>query len=703
MRFAHFQFDPDTDRLGEGPLSEVYKAVDLQLGRTVALKILRSHAEIDPQADTRFLREAKHTSALAHPNITTIYEYGQDQGTSFIAMEYLQGRTLEKIIKDQALGYEECVRIAMQLTQALAVVHKHNLIHRDLKPANILLQDDGNLKLLDFGIARARDEAGITQHGMLVGTVLYMSPEQVRGDELDFRSDIFSLGAVLYHVMAGALPFPGESFPEVCMAILDGQPPRRPSQVRSGFPPALEEYILRCMNPDPGRRFVNAEAAHAGLATVADNLTGTNARRQTALTGTLLLPEIQCGGSTPRSCHVMASGVRKDLAGALSRNKGLTVVLHPDITPPTGEAFDYYLGCNLTVEGHRGKLELSLGTYRPGENGPQLVETLRDTVTHTDDDEWTLQENLVRSSMRILRKRIAEASLLPTFHGDRKEGEAKAYASKAREVLHRGTTKHLLAASSMLRRALDLDPYSAEAFACLAEAKVRKFLYWDGDTSFLDEAREHSGRALALDPQCALAHTALGFANHLSGYYEDAQREYRLAIQIDNKEWLAHRLRGAILAREGNFKNASPLLQRTIGLKPSHIAAYDHLFTVLQRLDRYEEALEIADKGIAAARKHLARVADDMDARLHLAMLYARLGNEEGARTEVDAARRRAPKDGYTAFHAGCIFALLGEPLEAISAISLAQDRGYFVKSELMRNTDLDILRGLPEFQELAN
>ena len=143
-------------------------------------------------------------------------------------MEYLEGRTLDKIIKDQTLGYEECLRVALQLCSALEVVHQGEMIHRDLKPANILLEDDGNLKLLDFGIARAADESSITQHGMLVGTVLYMSPEQVRGDELDARSDIFSLGAVLYHVMTGQLPFPGESFPEVCMAILDGPPRRRP-------------------------------------------------------------------------------------------------------------------------------------------------------------------------------------------------------------------------------------------------------------------------------------------------------------------------------------------------------------------------------------------------------------------------------------------------------------------------------------------
>src|SRR5262245_41903932 len=226
MKFAHFEFDPEKDKLGEGPLSEVYKAVDLQLGRTVALKILRAHAEIDPQADHRFLREAKHTSNLAHEGIATIYEYGRDQGTSFIAMEYLQGRTLDKIIKDQALGYEECIRIALSVSNALSLVHKHGLIHRDLKPGNIMVQDDGSVKLLDFGIARANNESNITQHGMLVGTVLYMSPEQVRGDDLDVRSDVFALGSVFYHAMTGALPFPGKSFPEVCMAILDCKPRR---------------------------------------------------------------------------------------------------------------------------------------------------------------------------------------------------------------------------------------------------------------------------------------------------------------------------------------------------------------------------------------------------------------------------------------------------------------------------------------------
>jgi len=702
MRFAHFQFDPETDRLGEGPLSEVYKAIDLQLGRTVALKILRPHAEIDPQADTRFLREAKHTSSLDHPNITTIYEYGQDQGTSFIAMEFLEGQTLDKVIKEQTLGYEECLRIALQLTSALSVVHANNLIHRDLKPANVLLQHDGTVKLLDFGIARARDESGITQHGMLVGTVLYMSPEQVRGEDLGFRSDIFSLGAVLYHVMTGALPFPGNQFPEVCMAILDGRP-RRPSEVRQGFPKPLEDFLLRCLQVDPADRFASAAEAHGHLVTVADKLSGTTTHRPTALRGTIVLPEIRCGGTDPKSCHVMAGGVRRDLAGELSRNKGLTVRLQGLEELDPGTTYDYVLRAELAVEAGRGTLGLHIDFYQQTPAGPKKVRTTDDACVQVDDDEWTLQEDLVRAAMRVVRRRLSEIPAQAEVGRTRRVEEAKELAARATEVMRRGTTKHLLSATSSYRRALELDPFCPQAYAGLAEALVRKSLTWDGDPTFMEEARESASRALALDSQCAAAHTALGFAQQLAGNFENAQREYRLAMQLDNGEWMAHRLLGAAYAREGNFKAASPLLQRAIALNPSHIGSYDHLYMVLQRLGRYEEALEFADAGISAARTRLAEVPDDLDALVHMAMLYARLGEEPRARRTIQRAREIAPKDAYTAFHAGCVYALLAEPMESIACLRFAQDRGYFVKSELLRNTDLDVLRGLPEFRELAS
>lgn len=707
MRVAHFEFDDDKDRLGEGPLSFVFKAVDQHLGRTVALKILKGNAEIDPAADHRFLREAKHTSSLQHPNIATIYEYGEDERTktSYIALEYLEGRTLDRILKDQTLGYEECLRIALQLTSALALVHRTGLIHRDLKPGNIMVLHDGTVKLLDFGIARAGNESSITQHGVLVGTVLYMSPEQVRGDELTVRSDIFALGSVAYHMMTGALPFPGKSFPEVCMSILDGKP-KRPSQVRLGFPPVLEAFVNKCLDPEPSARYADAGAAHGALLALADQIVPSNGTvAAPAVSGAIWIPPVKCGGANQESCSLIAGGMRKDLAGELSRIKGLAVTLSDAPEPPPGSTYDYLLRLALEVEGHAGTLDLDFERYSrdTAVTPPKLREMLTDRVEYASNDDWDLQAGLVRVAVRTVRKRLTEIALRPVETIQRNTVESRAHALHAHETLHKGTTKHLLASISSFRRAIDADPYCAIAYAGLAEAMVRKYLYWDGDTAFLDEARQNAARALALDPKCAEAHTSLGFAWHVSGHITDAQREYQIALEHDQREWLAHRLLGAALARAGNFKNAAPHLRIAIGQKPSHIGSYDHLYGVLQRLNRYEEALEIAEQGIGAARAHISKVPDHQEARLHMAMLQARLGLADDAHTHVRKACEIAPKDGYTAFHAACVHAILGETGEAVELLRQAQARGYFIQSELARNTDLDVLRGLTEFQRLVS
>jgi serine/threonine protein kinase/Flp pilus assembly protein TadD len=702
--FGHFVFDPQQDRLGEGPLSEVYRATDQQLGRTVALKILRGNAEIDPAADTRFLREAQHTSQLVHPNIATVYEYGKHDGTSFIAMEYLQGRTLDKLIKDAPLSYDEGLRIAIEVARALELVHQNGLIHRDLKPGNVMVLEDGSVKLLDFGIARARDEATITQNGMLVGTVLYMSPEQVRGDELDLRSDVFAFGAVFFHAFTGALPFPGKSFPEVCMAILDGKP-RRPTQVRPDFPPALEDFLMRCLEADPARRFSSAIEAKGVLQGIFDGSRGLNAP-PLALSGTIVMPPLACSGEDPQACDVIAGALLKDVASNLARVKNLKIArLESERLPGPATAFDYVLHLKLEVSGTEGRLEIVLERWTQQTGGPrgnEPLEVFRESVQHKDKNDWALQEALVRSVVRSVRKNVSAFALRPAAGPRRNSEAARALAVRAHEILHRGTTKHLLGSITSFRAAIEADPYCALAYAGMAEALVRKFLYFDGDTSYLDEARAEAARALARSNDCAEAHTSLGFAYHLTNRSTDAQREYRLAIQLNQNEWLAHRLLGAVYARLGNFKEASPLLRKAITLRPVHIGSYDHLYGVLMRLNRYEEALQVADLGISAARAHIAEVPDNQEARLHMGMLLARAGRQEEAREAVAKARELSPKDGYTAFHAAIVLAILGDLTESLEALSTAATRGYFIQSELARNVDLDVLRALPDFQSLV-
>jgi serine/threonine-protein kinase len=697
MRFAHFTFDPVQDLLGEGPLSEVYRAVDENLDRTVALKILRAHVEIDPEADKRFEREARHTSHLMHPNIATIYEYGVASGRSFIAMEYLQGRTLDKIMADHMLGVEEGLRIALQLSSALALVHKSGLIHRDLKPANVMVLHDGAVKLLDFGIARADGESNITQHGMLVGTVLYMSPEQVRGDELDSRSDIFSFGSMLYQAFAGKLPFPGTSFPEVCMAILDGKP-RHLSELRPGLPPALSSFVMKCLSPDPTERYANAEVAHGVLLAIADSLAAGTGTRQTFIHGRLALPPISVAGDDGHAAH-LAGAMRKDIAAELKR-AGMTVTLVDNGSLPPGE-MDFVTRGALKLEGETATLEIVL-QHCSNSTCDETTEVWRERIVHSDQDEWDLQAQLVRHTVRALRRQIAEHSLRPVEQAARDPQAALELCMRAHAVLHHGMTRHLLSSITLFRRALELDPQCALAYAGLAEALARKFLYWDGDESFIEESRENARKALALDANSAEAHTALGFANHLTGFHVDAQREYRLATKLKKDEWLAHRLLGALLSRTGNYKEASPLLQRAMGLKPSYISTYDHLYSVLNRLDRYHEAIEIADRGIVEAKRQLQRVPSDQDARVFLALLQARMGLREDALATIEEAKRIGPKDGFTAFHMASAYAVLGNLDEAIEELANAQARGFYIRIE-QRNPEFDILRGRPEFQELLS
>lgn len=702
MQFAHFTFDTDTDRLGEGPLSEVYRAVDTRLGRRVALKILRGNAEIDPAADTRFLREAQHTSQLVHPNIATVYEYGRHNSTSFIAMELLLGRTLDKLLKERQLPYEEGARIALDVSKALSLVHTNGLIHRDLKPGNIMVLEDGSVKLLDFGIARARDESTITQNGILVGTVLYMSPEQVRGDELDARSDVFAFGAVFYHALTGVLPFPGKSFPEVCMAILDCKP-KAPVAVRPDFPPKLQEFLLRCLSSEPARRYADATEIQRVLQGIVDGTRSVDVAAET-LEGTILIPPVECLGSTLDACSLMAGSLRKDIIGELKRIRGIETVKIEDQELPRNVSFDYVLRLSLDTNGERGRLELGLERWTDrigGKRATKPIEISQDSLEDSDRNDFALQDKLVRASIRLLKRRLSELAIRPAATTTRDVEKSLALTRHAHEVLHRGTTKHLLASISSFRSAIEADPNSALPHAGMAEALVRKYLYFDGDMSYIDEARVEAAHALARDPNCAEAHTSLGFAFHLLGRTTDAQREYRLAIQLDHDEWLAHRLLGALYARAGNYKEASPLLRRAIALHPTQIASYDHLYGVLQRLDRYEESLQVADKGIGTAQDFLKKFPDSQEARLHMAMLLARMGQNDEAREQVQKALEFAPKDCYTAFHAAVVLTITLDIPEAMSALSQAAARGYNIRSEAPRNSDLDPLRGLPEFQAL--
>jgi eukaryotic-like serine/threonine-protein kinase len=253
MRYGRYEI---IKKIGKGGMGVVYQAHDPQIDRPVALKVLRADRVVSEDFVSRFLKEAKFIGRLSHPNIVTVYDVGRDHGTIYIAMEYLQGQPFNEVIRSGRLSVEKIIDIALQIANALDYAHEKGIVHRDIKPSNIILTDEGNVKLTDFGIARAEDSnaAQQTQTGVILGTPSYMSPEQVMGKRVDGRSDLFSLGVILYELIVGRKPFEGDHFTAIFRAITDDIPVT-PLKIDASISQSLSDLIMKALSKNPDERF----------------------------------------------------------------------------------------------------------------------------------------------------------------------------------------------------------------------------------------------------------------------------------------------------------------------------------------------------------------------------------------------------------------------------------------------------------------
>src|SRR5437867_9388456 len=255
-------------RLGTGGMANVYLAEDEVLGRRVAIKILNYRHAGDDQFVERFRREAKNAASLSHPNIVSIYDRGEAEGTYYIAMEYLDGRSLKELIVARGPApIHLAVDYARQILAAIRFAHRHGIVHRDIKPHNVLVDGEGRLKVTDFGIARA-GASQMTEAGSIIGTAQYLSPEQAKGAPVDQTSDLYSVGVVLYELLTGVVPFSGDTPVEIAMKHLSS-PPEPPSKKRAEIPRDLDMVVLRALAKDPADRYQSAEEMDADLARVA--------------------------------------------------------------------------------------------------------------------------------------------------------------------------------------------------------------------------------------------------------------------------------------------------------------------------------------------------------------------------------------------------------------------------------------------------
>lgn len=280
---GHYQI---TEKIGAGGMGVVYKARDAHLDRFVALKVLPPESVADAERKQRFVQEAKAASALNHPNIVDIYDISSADGVDYIVMEYIPGKTVDRLIGRKGMPIKDALDCAVQIADALGKAHAAGIIHRDIKPSNIMLTGDGRVKILGFGLAKLLVERGVdsedvatrsttpaalTGEGQIVGTIAYMSPEQAAGGQLDARSDIFSFGAMLYEMVTGRRPFLGDTGPSTLAAILSKEPVP-PSSIVGELPFELERAVLRCLRKDPQRRWQTMADLKVALQDLKDEL-----------------------------------------------------------------------------------------------------------------------------------------------------------------------------------------------------------------------------------------------------------------------------------------------------------------------------------------------------------------------------------------------------------------------------------------------
>ena len=640
------------ERLGAGGMGEVYRAEDVRLGRSVALKFLPSELKADPESRARLLNEARAASLLRSPNIAVTYDIGESSGADFIVMEYVEGELLSSRVAKGPLAIREVVEIGLQVTDALDEAHARGIVHRDVKSANLMRTERGLVKVLDFGLAKFlkppdAEGARVTQPqvtiaGMVVGTVSYMAPEQALGRAVDSRTDLFSLGVVLFELATGRIPFTGGSPTEIIDHILHEIPPA-PSRFAPSIPPSFDTIVGRALEKSPTFRYQSARDMHQDLRDVASEL-------DTAPRGTTsrVAANASTSAAIERSVAVMTfanitrepaddwigTGIAETVSSDLKNIHGLTVIGRARVFDALRNlASGAHLDESLAIDvGRRlGATWVVVGGFQ------RLNELVRITANFVDvgtgevrrtvkvdgriGDIFALQDKIVFELSQGLNVALRGTEIADIEKRETKSVEA--YESYARGMmnLRLATRDSIERAISAFEDATRHDQEYAMAWAALGGAYSLKGSFLSiGD--LVRKGVEMERRAVAIDPDLSDAHSWLGSALLTLGQVDEAIAAINEAIRLEPENGQAYQALGrAYWAGKGDFAAAIPAFRRAIELNPEAGYSYLQLGLLLAWEGQYEEAEAVCRRAVELQDQYISG-----NAGLQVVGANARLG-----------------------------------------------------------------------------
>jgi serine/threonine protein kinase/Flp pilus assembly protein TadD len=675
----------------------VYKGRDTNLDRDVALKFLPSHLSGSGQDRARFIQEAKAAALLNHPNVCTIHNVEEHEGSMFIVMECVEGGTLSGKVPFKNIG--DAVSLSIQIGEALQEAHTHGIIHRDIKSDNVMLTAKGQVKVMDFGLAKLRGSLQLTKTSTTVGTLAYMAPEQIQGGEADARSDIFSFGVVFFEMLTGKKPFRGEHEAAIMYSVLN-EAPEPATRFREDIPPGVNPIITRLLDKDPNQRYQSMDGVLSDLKKLEAG--ATDQKKSTPSS----IAVMAFGDMSPQKDQdYLCEGLAEELINALTKIKTLRVSARTSAFAFKGKQMDIReIGTKLNVEtvlegsvkksGNRLRISAQLINVTDGYHlwSERYDRDMKDVFEIQDE----ITENIAQALKLVLTDQEKESiASVPT-----PEIEAYEFYLRGRKLLNKlrmGNQE----AIAMFTRSAEIDPNYALAHCGLADCHSFAYFYWESTDANLQTAEEASRRAVELNPELAEARASLGYALSLKKNYEESDREFEKAISLDPQLFEVYYYYARTCFVRGEFPKAARLFEEAVRVRPDDYQAPALVSTVYRSLKeegKYQEALRLTRKNVT---RHLELNPDDARAYYLGGMSLILLGESEKGEEWFARALKIEPDNVGTYYNIGCLYAQVGKKEKSIEFLQKSVDLGFAHRAWMEHDADLDPVRDDPRFKEL--